>query len=182
MKQGKWMAGMVLAGLLAAPCGAGEFQLGTRFGLTNLNIDDDRMRSGEDASGRGTAFGLSAAYRTDPGLLIEATIMGSVNLSEEVLSGTVHKSLAAGWQFDVENWRITPKIGITHSYLDAEGGRELLEDGRPSERFTDTVPFIEATFERRVWRRFAWGGFVRHHFEDFGDSQAIGFSMSLYFD
>lgn len=186
MKESTWKAtaAVAMAMALAGTCQAGEFQLGTRLGMTNLSIDGARMRDGIRVKGDGIGFGITAGYRTPLGLVIEAAIMGSADISdsESLLSGTVHKSLAVGWQYDLEQWRITPKAGFTHTYLDGSGGRNFLEDGAPSERFTDTVPFIEANVERRVGRHFAVGAFVRHVFEDFGDSQAIGLSVAWYFD
>jgi hypothetical protein len=182
MKEGKWIGVSMLALALAAPCGAGEFQLGMRVGMTNLSIDGARMRDGQRVRSDGLGFGITAGYRMPLGLVVEAGIMGSTDISEDLLSGTVHKSLAVGWPYEIDQWRITPKAGFTHTYLDGSDGRNFLEDGAPSERFTDTVPFIEANVERRVGRRFAVGAFVRHVFEDFGDSQSIGFSWALYFD
>ena len=60
----------------------------------------------------------------------------------------------------------------------AAGGRELMEDGQPTERFKDIVPFIEAAAERRLGEHFGIGLYLRHVFEDFGDSQAWGISLS----
>ena len=88
------------------------------------------------------------------------------------------RALRGKGRLEREGWRLTPKAGLVHSYLDAAGGRELMEDGQPTERFKDIVPFIEAAAERRLGEHFGIGLYLRHVFEDFGDSQAWGISLS----
>lgn len=180
MKRGntQWLVAGLLALGLAGNAGAGEMQYAFKIGGSMLKVDPERIEDGEGSSTNGVAVGLSLGYRTDAGLLVELGILGSGNVDSELLSGIVHKSLGVGWQFEREGWRLTPKAGLVHSYLDAAGGRELIEDGRPSERFTDTVPFIEAAAERRLGEHFGIGLYLRHVFEDFGDSQAWGISLS----
>ncbi len=182
MREGKWIGAVCLAAMLSGSCVAGEVQFGFRYGGSNLNIDADRMRNGDGVKSDGLSAGAAIGYRTDAGLLIELGILGLLNVNSELLSGSVQKSLGAGWQFDRGKWRLTPKAGVLHSYLDAADGRNLLEDGRPSERFTDTVPFIEGMAEYRMFPRFGIGLFVRHAFEDFGDSQAWGVSFMWNID
>jgi hypothetical protein len=178
MKKGKWIGVMLLGAALPGSGVAGEFQVGARFGGSNLQIDPDRVLDGNGNSSNGIAVGLSLGYRTDPGLLFELGILGVLNVDGELLSGATQKSLAVGWQMERDRWRITPKAGFLHSYLDAAGGRNLVEDGRPSERFTDTVPFLEGAVEYRLFPRFGLGLFARHVFEDFGDSQAWGLTFT----
>ena len=164
--------------VLAGSCQAGEMQFAVKAGGAMLRVDADRTRDGDGFSANGMAVGGTLGYRADSGLLVELGILGSFNVDSEHLTGAVHKSLGVGWQFDHETWRLTPKAGLLHSYLDSAEGRELIEDGRPSERFTDTVPFVEAAADRRIGERFAIGLFFRHIFEDFGDSQAWGLTFS----
>lgn len=178
MKKGKWMGMALLAALNPVSGGAGEFQFSAGFGGGNLQIDGDRMRNGDGVKADGLSARGTIGYRTEPGLLIELGILGLLNVDAEILSGSVQKSLAVGWQIDRDKWRFTPKAGFLHSYLDAADGRNLIEDGQPSERFTDTVPFIEAVAEYRFVPKFGMGLYLRHVFEDFGDSQAWGVTFA----
>jgi hypothetical protein len=179
MKKGKWIGVLLVAAVMPASGVAGEFQFGGRLGGGNLQIDPERVRDGDGISANGLSAGLAIGYRTDPGLLFELGIVGLLNVDGEILSGAVQKSLAVGWQVDRDKWRFTPKAGFLHSYLDAADGRNLVEDGRPSERFTDTVPFIEGSLDYRLFPAFSLGLFARHVFEDFGDSQAWGLTFTF---
>lgn len=177
MKKGKWI-GLALLGAVVSPAGsAGEFQFTAGYGYSDIRIDADRMRDGEAVNSGGMAARGTVGYRTDPGLLVELGITGYLSIDSNLVSGALQKSLGVGWQFENTQWRFTPKVGLLHSYLDAAGGRRLLEDGRPTERFKDFVPFIEAVAEHRFGRRFGLGLFLRHVFEDFGESQAYGVSF-----
>jgi hypothetical protein len=178
MKEGKWMTAVLVAALLPGGGSAGEIQLGAGFGGGNLKIEANRMRNGDGVKADGLSARATVGYRTEAGLLVELGILGLLNVDSEILSGSVQKSLAVGWQFDRDRWRLTPKAGFLHSYLDAADGQNLVEDGQPSERFTDTVPFIEGMFEYRFVPRFGMGLYLRHVFEDFGDSQAWGVTFN----
>lgn len=174
----RWSGVGMVALALAGQAAAGEVHYGFKAGGGNLKVDADRTVVEDGVSANGLAVGFSLGYATDAGLLVELGILGTLNVDAEILSGQVQKSLGVGWQINGDNWRVTPKAGFLHSYLDSAGGRNLVEDGRPSERFTDTVPFIEAAVERRFGDHFGLGLFVRHVFEDFGDSQAWGIQVS----
>ena len=133
-------AALALLGLaLAGQATAGEMQYSFKAGGANLKVDADRTVAADRVSANGLAAGFSLGYITDTGLLVELGILGTLNVDAEILSGAVQKSLGVGWRIDRDGWRFTPKAGFLHSYLDSAEGRNLLEDGRPSERFTDTV-------------------------------------------
>jgi hypothetical protein len=91
-----------------------------------------------------------------------------------------HASLAGGWQFDVNNWHFTPKLGITRTSLESQE-EDFFEGNEPIDEIKEIVPFVEAAVEYRFWKRLGVGAYMRQNFEDFGSTNMYGVSFSWTF-
>jgi hypothetical protein len=184
MRNGKWLAvAAVVAAAVAPGIRAGELSIGIRFGGTNLDVDGELLVSGDSISDRGLfAGGYSLAYRWEQGPMIEAMAMASAQPFPIFgFSDLKHISVGGGWQFDLGNWwHFTPKAGVVYTELEALQ-EDIWTGGEPIQRFHDVVPFVEASFEGRVYGRFGIGVFARRNFEKFGDSQTVGIFLGWTF-
>jgi hypothetical protein len=182
MKQGKWLGALSVATLLSCQAIAGEFQIGVRLGATKLEVDADRLTSGDDVNDRLLSSSLTVGYRWENGLIVDGGFGGSsqflplfeINELDQVWVG-------AGWQFDADRWRFTPLAGLVQTHLNSSQ-ENLFEGNEPTDHFNDTVPFAEITAERQLGRHFVLGLYFRKNFEDFGSTQTWGMSIGLNFD
>jgi hypothetical protein len=183
MKEGKWIGAALLLALCCGRSVAGEFTIGYQVGGTRLEVDGDRLSSGNSVNDKLMMMGLRMAYRWSEGPFAEFGIATSFNPFPIFGWDDVHHaSLAGGWQFDLgHELRFTPKAGLVHSSL--ESSEEDFFDGdEPVDKIKKVVPFIEVALERRFFRHMGLGLFLRENFEDFGASQSYGLSISWTFD
>jgi hypothetical protein len=174
-----WVATCVLAAF-AMPAMAGDFQLGLRMGKNRISIDGDRLSSGNSVDQGLINLGIVAAYRWENGGYLEAGLGGSGSFDILGIESVSHRWIGGGWQFDpTEYWKVTPKAGLTWSHLTSS--EEDLFDSEPVDEFSDVVPFVEVTLERRMWNHLGLGLYVRRTFEDWGSTSDAGFSLSWTF-
>lgn len=183
MEVRKWMGAALIAAALAGPCAAGEFSIGYRLGATQLDVDGDRLSSGNSLNSNMMSMGFSLNYMWSLGPMAEVTFAQSFDPFPLFSWNDVdHISAAFGWQYGLEGpWRFTPKIGLTHSALESQE-EDFFEGNEPIDRINQTVPFLEATFERRFGQHFGTGLYLRHNFEDFGGSTMYGLTLSWSFN
>jgi hypothetical protein len=184
MKTTTLLAAVALAAAFQLPAGAGEpeVQLSVLGGQQRLRIDHDRWLGAEtvreDAWRNGVALGL----RTPAGFVAEAGIAHAVRDEWGSNDGDIelyHYSAAIGWQFDVERWRFTPRVGAQRSKLNSEARLLLNDDGSRTDKLYDTVPFVDVSLQRRLGNHWAVGVMARDSFEEFGHSRSWGFAMTL---
>jgi hypothetical protein len=186
---------MLLVAVLAAAAGApaiaadeGEVQLSVYLGAQNLHIDDEALVGDERLQRNGVLVGAAAAYRFPRGFLLEASVMHGAysdfffaNIFERSFSAYQYSG-AAGWQFDRNRWRITPKVGVARSKLTSDASLLFPPEEEGPRKLYATVPFVEASVVRRLGRHFAVGAFLRETFEDFGHTRSWGATAHYYFD
>lgn len=178
--RGRWLGAAILAGLLSGPAAAEEFQIGLRLGQNWLDIDGDRLSSGNAVNDHLINVGLTASYRWQQGAFIEAGIGGSTSVDIFNISSLTHHWIGAGWQYELYGKaRLTPKVGLAYSEL--HSSEEDLFDDEPMDKFTDVVPFVEVTLERRFWRHVGLGVYFRHTFEEWGSTRDFGLALSYTF-
>ncbi len=174
------LAAICALSALAVPASAGEFQLAFRIGKNHINIDGDRLSSGNSVDDRLVNLGLLGGYRWDNGAYLEAGLGGSGSFDILGIQDVSHRWIGGGWQFDLSDyWKLTPKAGLTWSNLTSS--EEDLFDSEPVDEFSDVVPFMEVTLERRMWRHVGIGLYFRHTFEDWGKTSDAGLSLSWTF-
>lgn len=175
------LAGTLLAmALLGGVAHAGEFQLGFRLGEDWIDIDGDRLSSGNSVNDHLVNIGFTASYRWPRGGFIEAGIGGSGTIDLFGIEDVDHHWLGGGWQFDLADaWKLTPKAGLTYSELTSS--EENLFESEPVDEFTDVVPFVEVTLERRFFKHFGLGLYFHHTFEDWGSTRDFGLALSWTF-
>ncbi len=178
--RGIWPGMLVVAVTLAAPAEAGEFQIGARLGRDTIEIDGNRLSSGESVDDHLVNAGLSVSYRWDPGAFVEAGISGSASVDIININSLTHHWLGAGWQYELNaRTRFTPKAGLT--YTELHSSVEDLFDSEPMDKFTDWVPFVELSLERRFGRHMGMGLYLRHTFEEWGSTQDFGLALRYTF-
>lgn len=181
--RGMWRGALLATALAAAGTQAGEFTIGSRIGGTDLDVGSRYTSSGESLRDSGLlAIGWSAAYRWTAGPMIEAVALQSVDpfplFGWEDLE---HYSLGAGWQFDMGKWwHFTPKLGLVYTELSSEQ-EDFFEGNEPVDKFSDVVPFAEATLEGRIHGHFGIGLYMRENFEKFGSSTSVGVTFGWTF-
>ena len=172
------LAAVALMGGQAAA--AGEFQLGFRLGQNWLDIDGDRLSSGNGVNDHLINIGFTASYRWPRGGFIEAGLGGSGSIDLFGIEDVDHHWIGGGWQYELYgDFKLTPKAGLTYSELTSS--EEDLFDSEPVDEFTDVVPFVEITLERRFWRHVGLGLYFRHTFEDWGSTRDFGAVLSWTF-
>jgi hypothetical protein len=182
------MALMASAGAPVPAADRGEVQLSAHLGAQNLKVDDEDVAGGERFDREGMLIGAAVAYRLPRGLLFEVSILHSA-YSDFFFANVFTRSFdtyqysgAVGWQFDVNRWRITPKVGAARSKLTSDGPLLFPQDGEESDKLYATVPFVEASFMHRAGRRWAFGVTLRETFEDFGHTRSYGGTAQYIFD
>ncbi len=176
---GGWL-GMVLAASMAGPAAAGEFQVGLRMGQNWIDVDAERLSSGNGVNESQVNLGLHASYRWQQGFLVEAGLAGSGSLNFLSIQDVSHHWIGAGWQYELYGkMRLTPKAGLTYSELTSS--EEDLFESEPVDKFSDVVPFVEITLERRFLRHTGIGLYFRHTFEDWGSTRDFGLTLSYTF-
>lgn len=176
---GAAMAMAVALGMVA-PATAGEFGLTFRIGRDDIEIDGNRLTSGNSVNDRMVNLGLLASYRWEKGGYIEAGVGGSGGIDVFGIQDVSHRWIGGGWQFDLgDAWKLTPKAGLTWSNLTSS--EEDFFDSEPVDEFSDTVPFFEIAVERRFWERLGVGLYYRHTAEDWGLTRDAGLSLSWTF-
>jgi hypothetical protein len=184
MKTTILLAVALLAAMSRIPATAGEaeVQLSVLGGQQRLRIDRDRWFGAqtvrEDAWRNGVALGL----RTPAGFVAEAGLAHAVRDDWGGNDGDIelyHYSAAVGWQFDVERWRFTPRVGAQRSKLNSEARLLLNDDGSRTDKLYGTVPFVDLSLQRRLGNHWAVGVSARDSFEEFGHSRSWGFAMTI---
>ena len=176
---GGWL-GVMVAATMAGPAAAGEFQVGFRLGQNWIDIEGDRLSSGNGVNENLLNLGLSASYRWQQGMFVEAGMAGSASFDFLSIQDVNHYWMGAGWQYEVfGKARLTPKVGLTYSELTSS--EEDLFESEPVDQFSDVVPFIEITLERRFLRHTAVGLYFRHTREDWGSTRDFGLTLSYTF-
>jgi hypothetical protein len=174
------LAAICVLAALAGPAAAGEFQLALRLGKTSISIDGDRLSSGNGVDQSLVNIGLLGGYRWENGAYVEAGIGGSDGIDFLGVQDVSHRWIGGGWQFDLSDyWKLTPKAGLTSSHLNSS--EEDLFDSEPVDEFSDVVPFVEVTLERRMFDHLGIGLYFRHTFEDWGKTSDAGLSLSWTF-
>jgi hypothetical protein len=182
MKQGKWIGALLLAALLAGRANAGEFTVDLRFGGTDLRVDGEHLSSGNDIARSQFSAGLDFTYKWPKGPFLELGLATSFDPFPLFgWSDIQHTSLAAGWQLSQGNFHFKPKAGFTYSSLESQE-EDFFEGNEPVDRIKSMVPFIEASGEYRIGRKFGLGAYVRRNFEDFGETTMFGVSLGWTFD
>ncbi|MDF3019935.1 MAG: hypothetical protein K0Q92_1238 [Steroidobacteraceae bacterium] len=176
-----WLGAALLAAMAAAgPAAAGEFQLALRAGQNWIDVDADRLSSGNGVNEHQVNLGLTAAYRWQQGAYVEAGLGGSGSLNFLSIQDVSHHWIGAGWQYELYGKALlTPKVGLTYSELTSS--EEDLFDSEPVDKFSDVVPFLEVTLEKRLMRHFGLGVYFRHTFEDWGSTRDFGLALSYTF-
>jgi hypothetical protein len=181
MRQGKWIGSLLLAALLAGQAAAGEFTATFRGGISTLHVDGDRLSTGDAVSEALMSVGVNFAYRWDTGPLVEFGLSQSFDPVPILGWNDVsHISLAAGWQFEMNRWRVTPKVGLTHSSLESQQ-EDFFEGDEPVDEIKEVVPFLDFSAEYRLWDRIGLGFYLRRNFEDFGSTTMYGLSWGYTF-
>ncbi len=174
-----WWLGFAAA-LVAIQAPAGDFQIGVRLGQDWIDIEGDRLSSGNSVNDHLINLGLTASYRWPRGGFVEAGIAGSGSIDIFGIESVDHRWIGGGWQFDLQHdWELTPKAGLTYSELTSS--EEDLFDSEPVDEFSDVVPFAELTLERRFWRHVGLGLYFRHTFEDWGSTRDFGLMLGWTF-
>jgi hypothetical protein len=172
---------LLVVGMLAGVARAGDFQIGFRLGEDWIDIDGDRLSSGNSVNDHLINIGFTASYRWPRGGLIEAGIGGSGSIDLFGIQDVDHHWLGGGWQFDLaDSWKLTPKAGLTYSELTSS--EENLFESEPVDEFTDVVPFVELTLEKRFFRHLGVGLYFHHTFEDWGSTRDFGLNLSWTFN
>jgi hypothetical protein len=180
---------MLGAGAAPAPAGeGGEFQLSAYIGGQNLLIDDERLVGEERFQHEGFLIGAALAYRLPSGLLFEGSLLHSAysnfffaNLFNPSFDNYQY-GLSAGWQFDVDRWRITPKVGVARSKLTGNESILFPPEEERSDQLYATVPFLETTLTRRAGRHWGFGLMLRETFEEFGHTRSYAATVQYFFD
>jgi len=183
-----------IAGVLPAQAGdQGEFQLSVQVGQQNIVIDAENVLANDRFNHDGVEVGFTAGWRMKSGLLFEGSLVHGaytdiagviftpIGLDDESLD-TYQYSLAAGWQFDKNRWRFTPKLGIARSKLTSRDEVILDSDGERTYKLNSTVPFLEAQVVRRMGEHFALGLAWRETFQDYGHTRGLSLTMHWFFD
>jgi hypothetical protein len=174
------MGMLAAAALLAGQARAGDLQVAFRLGENWLDIDGDRLSSGNSVNDHLINIGFTASYRWPRGGYLEAGVGGSGSIDLLGIQDVNHHWLGGGWQYDLRgDWKLTPKAGLTYSELTSS--EENLFESEPVDEFTDVVPFVEVTLERRFWRHVGLGLYFRHTFEDWGSTRDFGLVLSYTF-
>jgi hypothetical protein len=159
-----------------------EVQLSAWTGQLRLRIDGDRLLTGETVREDAWMNGLALRVRMPAGFVAEAGIAHAVHDDWLDTDGDIelyHYSGAVGWQFDLQRWRFTPRIGAVRSKLNSEARLLLTDDGGRTDKVYDTVPFVDASLQRRLGEHWAIGFNVRDTMEDFGHARAWGFVATV---
>jgi hypothetical protein len=184
MKTITLLAAAMLAATFQLPAVAGEseVQLSVRGGQQRLRIDRDHWLGGETVREDSWLNGVALGLRTPAGFVAEAGIAHSVRDEWGGSDGDIelyHYSAAVGWQFDLERWRFTPRVGAQRSKLNSEARLLLNDDGSRTDKLYDTVPFVDLSLQRRLGNHWAVGFTARDSFEEFGHSRSWGFAMTI---
>lgn len=171
---------VVVAALLVGPAAAGDFQLGFRMGQNWLDVDGDRLSSGNGVNDHLLNLGITGSYRWPAGGYLELGLGGSGSIDILGIQSVSHRWIGGGWQYDLHgNWKLTPKAGLTYSELTSS--EEDLFDSEPVDEFNDVVPFVELTLEHRFYEHVGLGVYFRHTFEDWGSTRDFGLLLSWTF-
>lgn len=177
------LAGAAIVAMTALGAGraeAGEFQVALRLGEDWIDIDGDRLSSGNSVNDHLLNIGLTASYRWDRGGYLEIGVAGSGSLDIFGIQSVDHHWIGGGWQFEpFESVKLTPKAGLTYSELTSS--EEDLFDSEPVDHFSDVVPFVEVTLERRFFDHMGLGLYFRNTFEDWGGTRDFGLTLSWAF-
>ncbi|HUQ10695.1 MAG TPA: outer membrane beta-barrel protein [Steroidobacteraceae bacterium] len=175
-----WLGIWALAALAIGRAEAGDFQLAMRLGEDWIDIDGDRLSSGNGVNDHLLNLGLTASYRWPRGGYLELGLAGSGSIDIFGIQSVDHHWIGGGWQFDAfEKVKVTPKAGFTYSELTSS--EEDLFDSEPVDRFSDVAPFVELTVERRLLEHMGLGLYFRHTFEDWGSTRDFGLTFSWTF-
>lgn len=159
-----------------------EVQLSLVVGQQRVRIDGDQLTTGETERMDMSLTGIGLAYRMPAGLVLEGGVMYGAHedwLTSEDDVEVYHYSGAVGWQFDLERWRLTPKLGVMRSKINSDGRLLLNDDGAGTDKIYDTVPFGELSITRRLGNHWALGIHYRDTFEDWGHTRSWGFNASV---
>lgn len=174
------IASGVLAALASVQACAGEFQFGFRLGQNWLDVDGDRLSSGNSINDNLLNLGIAASYRWPKGGFIEAGLGGSGTIDIFGLESVSHRWIGGGWQYDLsEKWKLTPKAGLAYSRLTSS--EEDFFDSEPVDKFSDIVPYVELTIERRLLTHLGLGAYFRHTFEEWGSTRDFGLAITWTF-
>lgn len=174
------LAGTCLLALMGAQATAGEFQIGLRLGQNWLDVDGDRLSSGNGVNDHLINLGIMGAYRWPGGGLVEAGIGGSGSIDIFGIESVAHRWVGGGWQFDLsDTWKFTPKAGLAYSELTSS--EEDFFASEPVDEFSDVVPYVELTLEHRFFDHLGLGAYFRHTFEDWGSTRDFGLALSWTF-
>ena len=166
----------------------GEVQLSVLLGGQSLKVDDEDVIGDNGVTREGVVVGAALAYRLPRGLLFEASILHSA-YSDFLFANLFRRSFdnyqysgAVGWQFDIDRWRITPKVGVARSKLTSDGPLLFPPDDDRSYKFYATVPYLETSFMRRAGRHWAFGLTLRETFEEFGHTRSYAGTVQYLFN
>ena len=175
--RGWWLGVALMTGMSAGVAQAGDSQVGLRMGKVWLKVDADSMISGEPVDESLGSIGITFAHRWDGGAYLQLGLSGATNMDIFSFDSVAHHWLAGGWQFDLQHeWKLTPKLGLAYSSLEAED--EELFDDEPVNRIHETIPFVELAIERSIGRHFGASLFVRENFETWGSSRGWGLGLN----
>lgn len=175
MKGCQWLvAGSMLLGCAQA----GDVQLGARIGKAWLDVDAERLSSGNRVNTGLLSLGITAAYRGDAGGYIEAGTSSAFDFGFVDFNALDEYWLGLGWQFEPSpQWRFTPKAGVVRSTLESEE-EDFFAGDEPRDKIRDVSAFVELTAERRFGRVFGLNLHYRYSFVDFGDARTLGVGFS----
>ncbi len=159
----------------------GEFQVSSYLGMSRVNVDAGYTVTGESLDTNTVSTGLAFSYRLPSGLFAELGLGYSMHqIFDWIDSVELHQSSAAlGWQFEVNKWRLTPKVGIAHTRLVTIEPDLFNSDPERTVRSDD--PFFEATAVRRLGDAWALGGTLRETFAEFGHARSFGVMVTYSF-
>lgn len=175
-----WLGAVALTALAVGQAQAGDFALGIRLGEDWIDIDGDHLSSGNSVNDHLLNVGFTASYRWPNGPYVELGVDGSGGIDLFGIQSADHHWIGGGWQFDPwENVTLTPKAGLSYSRLTSS--EEDFFDDEPVDEFSDIVPFVELTLERRFLEHLGLGLYFRHTFEEWGATRDFGLTLSWTF-
>jgi len=185
MERGK----LLVAAALAVMCAharaddEGEWQFSALLGQGRLQLDGDRLLSGESESHDTTAIGTAVGYRLPAGALLEVGYILAEHADFGANEDFISKQFSAsfGWQFEKRGWRFKPRIGFTEYRLYNDARLLLDEDGERHFWQSSVAPFGELSLSHRIGRHFAMGATYRETFAAFGHHRTYGLLMTLNF-
>lgn len=173
-------AGAVAALILLGQAAAGEIQVTARFGQNWLDIKGSHLTSGNGVNERLINLGIAVSHRWERGGLVELGLDGSGGFDILGIESVSHRWIAGGWQYDLaDDWQFTPKAGLAYTHLTSS--EEDFFDSDPVDKFSDWVPFVELTLQRRFGKHFGTGLYFRHTFEAWGSTRDFGLGLGWRF-